>query len=156
MDDPIARFRKAHEELAKVLSGFSDEDLTTPGKVGNWSIREVMAHIAAWDSWGRRAIEARLTEDSLPAEMMAEAQNPDPFNERAAEAWKSYTAEQARAAFSQAYTDLMRFLETAPHEQLYRQIPRPNGKSTSPISTLTALARHKDEHSAQLEALLKQ
>jgi hypothetical protein len=154
MDDPIDRIQKSYDDLEAALARFSDEDLITPGKVGTWSVREVMAHLAAWHSWGRRAIEIRLTSDSLPAEMAAEAQNPDPFNAEAAAAWKSYDARQARAAFTQAYADLKHFLTTTPHEKLYRQITRPNGKTTSPVSTLSALAHHNNEHVAELEAML--
>jgi hypothetical protein len=86
MDDPIARFQKSHEELEAVIARFSDEELITPGRLGDWSLREVLAHIAAWDRWGQRVIEIRLTDDDLPADMKEEAQNPDPFNARAAEA----------------------------------------------------------------------
>jgi uncharacterized damage-inducible protein DinB len=154
MDDPVARFQKSQEELEAVIARFSDEELTTPGKEGDWSLREVLAHIAAWDRWGQRAIEVRLTNDDLPDNMKEEAQHPDPFNARAAEAWQGYDASQARAAFAQAYHDLISFLEATPPEKLYRQIPRPNGKTTTPTASLTALARHKDEHRARLEALL--
>lgn len=154
MDDPIVRIQKSYDDLEAALARFSDEELTTSGKVGTWSVREVMAHLAAWHSWGQRAIEIRLTSDNLPAEMTEEAQNPDPFNADAAIAWKGYDARQARAAFTQAYADLKHFLTTTPHDKLYRQIVRPNGKTTSPVSTLNALAHHNNEHLAQLEALL--
>ncbi len=154
MDESVARFQKSQEALAAVVERFSDEALLAPQQEGDWSLREVLAHLAAWDRWGQRAIEIRLTHDDLPAEMKEEAQNPDPFNARAAEAWRSYDAAQTRAAFTQAYQDLLSFLNSAPPEQLYRQILRPNGKTTTPTASLTALARHKDEHRARLEALL--
>jgi uncharacterized damage-inducible protein DinB len=154
MDESVARFQKSQEALEEVVGRFSDEALLAPRQEGDWSLREVLAHIAAWDRWGQRAIEVRLTNDDLPADMKEEAQNPDPFNARAAEAWRSYDATQTRAAFAQAYQDLLNFLNTTPPEQLYRQILRPNGKTTTPTASLTALARHKDEHRAHLEALL--
>ncbi len=154
MDDLLARFQTSQHNLEAVIERFSDEELTKPGQVGDWSLREVLAHLAAWDHWGKRAIELRLTQDELPAEMREEAQHPDPFNARAAEAWKGYDALQARAAFAQAYNDLINFLNATPPEQLYRQIPRPNGKTTTPAASLSALAHHKDEHRAALEALL--
>ncbi len=154
MDESVGRFQKSQEALEAVVGRFSDEALLAPRQEGDWSLREVLAHLAAWDHWAQRAIEVRLTNDDLPAEMKEEAQNPDPFNARAAEAWRGYDAAQTRAAFAQAYQDLLKFLNGVPPEQLYRQIPRPNGKTTSPTATLTALARHKDEHRAHLEALL--
>jgi len=156
MDDPVAQFQKSHEELAGVIARFSDEELTRPGKEGDWSVREVMAHIAAWDDWAKRAIELRLISDDLPREMVEEARNPDPFNARAAASWQGYDARQARAAFAQAYTDLIGFLHAAPHEQLYRQIVRPNGKITTPAASLTALTHHNDGHRASLEQALNQ
>ena len=156
MDDPVTRYRASHADLDALLTRFSDEDLTTPGKIGTWSVSEVMAHLAAWDTWARRAIEVRLTHDDLPPEMSEEARNPDSFNARAAEAWKGYTAAQARAAFSQAYADLTHFLETTPRDLLYRQIVKPNGRTTSPASSLSVLAQHNNEHRAQLESLLNQ
>lgn len=156
MDDSVARFQKSQQALEAVIERFSDEELTKPGQVVDWSLREVLAHLAAWDRWGQRVIELRLTQDDLPADMKEEAQHPDPFNARAAEAWKNHDAVQARAAFAQAYNDLISFLNTTPPEQLYRQIPRPNGKTTTPTASLSALAHHKDEHRAILEALLPQ
>jgi len=154
MDDPVTRYRAVHEDLEALFARFSDQDVIAPGNIGTWALRDVMAHLAAWDIWARRAIEVRLTADDLPAEMNEEARNPDPFNARAAEAWKGYTAAEARAAFSQAFADLEYFIQTTPHDQLSRQIVRPNGKTSSPVSTLVALARHSSEHCAELGRLL--
>jgi len=154
MDDPVARFQQSHEALAAVIARFSDQELTKPGTEGVWSARELMAHIAAWDIWTHRAIELRLTSDDLPAEMLEEARNPDPFNARAAEAWKGYDAAQARAAFDKAYADLIDFMSSTPHDKLYRQIIRPNGKTSVPVSSLSVLVRHNDEHRAHLEEAL--
>lgn len=154
MDDLVARFRQSHDELAAVIARFSDQALTKPGAEGDWSARELMAHIAAWDSWTRRAIELRLTSENLPAEMLEEARNPDPFNARAAEAWKGYDAAEARAAFDKAHADLVEFMSSTPPEKLYRQIMRPNGKTTTPVSSLSVLVRHNDEHRAHLEEAL--
>ena len=154
MDDPVARFRQSHEELAAVVARFSDEELTKPGAEGDWSVRELMAHIAAWDTWTQRAIGLRLTSDDLPAEMLEEARNPDPFNAHVAAAWKSYDAVQARAEFAKAHADLIGFITSTPHDKLYRQIPRPNGKTTTPVASLSVLTRHNDEHRAHLEEAL--
>jgi uncharacterized damage-inducible protein DinB len=154
MDDAIERFRQSREALNAVIARFSDEALSKPVSEGEWTIIEEMAHLAAWDNWARKVIELRLTQDEIPREMSEEARNPDPFNARAAAAWKGYTPSQARTAFLQAYQDLMDFVEHTPEDKLYRQIPRPNGKTTTPVASLKALVGHNDEHRARLEEIL--
>jgi uncharacterized damage-inducible protein DinB len=154
MDDSIERFKQSHEALNAVIARFSDEALSKPGGEGEWTIIEEMAHIAAWDSWAKKVVELRFTQDEIPREMVEDARNPDPFNARAAAAWKGYTPSQARAAFLQAYQDLMNFVEHAPEDKLFRQIPRPNGKTTTPAASLKALIGHNNEHRARLEEIL--
>jgi uncharacterized damage-inducible protein DinB len=154
MDDSVARFRESREALNAVIARISDDDLTKPGSEGEWTILEEMAHIAAWDAWARKVIELRFTQDEVPPEMSEEARNPDPFNARAAAAWKGHTPSQARADFAQTYRDLMEFVEHAPEDKLFRQIPRPNGKTTTPAATLKGLAGHNNGHRARLEELL--
>lgn len=154
MDDSIERFRQSREALNAVIARFSDEALSKPVNEGEWTVIEEMAHIAAWDDWVRKVIELRFTQDELPRELSEEARNPDPFNARAAAAWKGYTPVQARAAFAKAYEDLMSFVEHAPEDKLYRQIPRPNGKTTMPVASLKGLVGHNNEHRARLEEAL--
>jgi uncharacterized protein YukE len=154
MDDSIERFKQSREALNAVIARLSDETLSKPGGDGEWTIIEEMAHLAAWDTWVKNVMELRFTQDELPRELSEEARNPDPFNARAAAAWKAYTPGQARAAFVQAYEDLMDFVEHAPEDKLYRQIPRPNGKTTMPVASLKGLIGHNNEHRARLEEIL--
>ena len=154
MDDSIERFKQSREALNAVIARFPDDDLGKPGSEGEWTIIEEMAHIAAWDDWAKKVMELRFTQDEVPQEMLEEARNPDPFNARAAAAWKGYTPGQARTAFIAAYEGLMRFVEQAPEDKLYRQIPRPNGKTTTPTVTLKGLVGHNNEHRTRLEEIL--
>lgn len=44
-------------ELGAATRGLSLEELIEPNVVGTWSIKEVLAHIAAWEQEGARRIE---------------------------------------------------------------------------------------------------
>ncbi len=65
------RVERLAAELAEARDGFSaalermdPALLTTPGLVGDWSAREVVAHLAHWDRWATRCLE-RPTTDGL-------------------------------------------------------------------------------------------
>lgn len=45
--DQIERARQEFAELMNAIAGLDEDELTVPG-IGEWSVREVMAHIAGW------------------------------------------------------------------------------------------------------------
>lgn len=70
----------AREELSAALAAADPALLTTPGLVGDWSARELVAHLAHWDDWASTCLEA-LAADGLETlvtdEWDVDAQNAD-------------------------------------------------------------------------------
>jgi len=165
-EDVITQLRQSHQRLEAETRRFSDAELLRKGPawseesetaqtiLGEWSVKDVMAHIAAWEAWLQRAVDAWITQGDLPAEMRAEARNPDPFNARAVAAWAHLDAPAARAAFQDTFAKLMSYLESLDPNELYRPIPRPSGRSTTAANSVTAICGHNDEHCRQLSDLL--
>ncbi len=52
----IDSFRAEQAALEQVLAPLSEQQMTTPGVAGKWSIKDVLAHISAW----KRVFLARL------------------------------------------------------------------------------------------------
>jgi|GEM_PF-1557133 len=164
--DVVAQLRQSRQRLDAEIEQFSDEELLRKGSawgewntevvslLGEWSIKDLMAHIAAWDEWLKRAVDARIRTGTLPPEMRTEASDPDTFNARAAERWRGLDAPAARAAFHAAFADLLHYLESLNPADLYRPVPRPDGRTTSPASSVSAICAHNDEHCAQLGQVL--
>jgi uncharacterized protein (TIGR03083 family) len=153
-EDAVAQLRRSRERLDAEVAQFSDDELLRKGLIGEWSVKDLMAHIAAWDAWLARAVAARIQNGELPPEMLAEARDPDPFNARAVEQWQSLDAQTARAAFRDSFAELMRYLEPLNPDDLYRPIPRPRGGTTNAASSITAICAHNDGHCAQLGEVL--
>jgi len=42
--------------LQDAIAGLTDEQLTTPGVTGHWSVRDLMAHVAAWEEEALHAL----------------------------------------------------------------------------------------------------
>jgi len=45
----IDSFRAEQAALEQVLAPLSEQQMTTPGVAGEWSIKDVLAHISAWE-----------------------------------------------------------------------------------------------------------
>ncbi len=53
-----ADLEDAREQLLQSFAGLDDSLLNEPNVVGEWSIRDVVAHIATWDTWVRGVLDA--------------------------------------------------------------------------------------------------
>jgi hypothetical protein len=60
----LAELDAAREEVSVALAAADPTLLTVPGLIGEWSAREVVAHLAHWDDWGSTCLEA-VTEGRL-------------------------------------------------------------------------------------------
>ena len=45
----LAHIISARVALTSAIFGLSEEELTAPGAVGKWSVKDVMAHIGRWE-----------------------------------------------------------------------------------------------------------
>ncbi len=45
----LAHITSARVALTSAIFGLSENELTTPGPVGKWSVKDVMAHIGHWE-----------------------------------------------------------------------------------------------------------
>ena len=57
-DALVAELRREREGFYEALSAVAPESLTTPGLVGEWSAREIIAHLGYWAGYAVEAIHA--------------------------------------------------------------------------------------------------
>ena len=77
-EDLLARARTERDALALLWQGLSDEQMTRrPGPQPDWSVKDLIAHIAWWEqsacNWVSRA---------LSGEMLTRTETPDEINAR--------------------------------------------------------------------------
>lgn len=109
-------FRRISEErgrLIATLEGMSEEDLTTPGAAGHWSVKDVLAHISAWEEECLAALKALLAGKEWDVEYDIDHWNEQKYVERKGLAW-----EQVWEDFHRSYSQLCDLLLTTPPEKL--------------------------------------
>src|SRR5829696_1789629 len=67
--------RAERAALLKSISALHPVALDRPGVVGEWSIKDVLAHIAGWQGWMARALPIRLERGELPDELRVTEHN---------------------------------------------------------------------------------
>ena len=97
------------EELHASYAGLSDGQLQEPGVTGDWSVRDILAHIAVWD------MECR---DVLPEIASGRRRHPsddeedtDTFNARKTEEMRGMPIDAVREMLADSHRQLLDYLQ---------------------------------------------
>ena len=108
------RVRTAHRKLTDALEGLSEEEAGRVGLTNEWSIKDALAHISAWETEGElrlREIQAGTWQPQrLSHEMI------DEFNARAVTERKTRSFAELREEFDRAHSSLEEFIASLPDE----------------------------------------
>ena len=142
-----AALEVSREGFMSVLARVDPELLTAPGLVGDWSARELVAHLGYWAEWATRVVdhaaEGRL-EDLVTDEWDVDAQNAAVAREVAGR-----PMDEALDREAAAYEALLaRLRETDP---ALLDVVTPWG-ATVEGSVIENGSAHYDEHALQIRA----
>jgi uncharacterized protein (TIGR03083 family) len=106
--------RAAHGEMERALEGLSEEEATHPGLNPNWSVRDALSHVVAWEVEAANAIEGIRAGTYAPPRF--DKDSIDLFNEAAVGERRGRTFAEVRAEFDEAHRRLTGVLEALPEE----------------------------------------
>jgi Mycothiol maleylpyruvate isomerase N-terminal domain len=101
-------FAQTREELSAALANADPALLTAPGLVGEWSARELVAHLAHWNDWASRCLTAAVEgnlDGLVTDEWDVDAQNATVAREAAA-----LTMSEVRGREAESYERLASLL----------------------------------------------
>lgn len=108
------RVSEARERLVGVLDGLTEEQASRAGLNAEWSIKDALAHINAWELEGARIvteIQEGTWQPSRP-----DKQQIDDFNARVVEERRGRTLSELRAEFDAAHARMEEVVATLPDE----------------------------------------
>jgi uncharacterized protein (TIGR03083 family) len=107
-DRTIAALRSTHDDLAAVVAGLSDEQLTGPSGASEWTVAQVLSHLGSGSEIGLAGLRAAV--DGTPA--------PDQdFNPRVWDRWNAMTPQDQAGGFVEHDETLVAAYEAIPAEQ---------------------------------------
>lgn len=118
----LEKVREAHERLSRALDGLSEEEAAQTGVTSQWSVRDALGHVVAWEFKGADVIGDILRGDEPP---LIDNETIERFNAEMVAARRGRTLAEVRAEAEDAHRRLVEVLEQLPEEldessRLYR------------------------------------
>lgn len=150
--DATRKLDSAWGDLMRTIEGITTDDCEKAGVVGDWSIKDLMGHMAFWA--GRAANTMSCSAAGHPEDIqMGEGENwVDEWNEREYVARKDVPLAQVRAELMRDHKLATEALENAPEETLNQQL------NESPVGEYFAgdTYEHYEQHNQEIQAWQRQ
>ena len=101
-------------------AGLSDAQLMKPGVTGDWSVRDILAHVTTWEEEALTHLPLIL-EGGTPPRYSVTFGGIDAFNARMTEQKASLSLAVVRRQLDETHRRLIDFVQTAPEDPLSRE-----------------------------------
>ncbi len=116
----LAESQKEHEALDEFLSSLSPEQMTEPGMLGEWSVKDVLAHLYEWEqmvlSW--LAASQRGETPQVPADGYKWSQLPA-LNAEIREKHSGRSLDEMMKMYRGSYKQITETIESIPEEEMF-------------------------------------
>ena len=111
------RINAAWQDLQDAMGGLSDEEMLTPGAVGEWSVRDIIAHVTTWEEEALHALPIIVNGGKLPR--YASQGGIDAFNARQQAARRDVSLDRLRAEMAATHHRFLALIDRIP-ESAYK------------------------------------
>src|SRR5215207_5759711 len=146
LSDALAELGRTRAELLAAISGLDEAALDRKGVVGDWSIKNVLAHIAAWEAWVVEALPARVSTGVTPKDFRQRAEDEDRFNAEEVAEREELTPDEQLMELERTRAELLAYLHGLDEDALARTQPWDTWAGTLPEYLIEALRDHEAEH----------
>ena len=113
----IDKVDTAWNEFHASDAGISDEELLIPGVTGEWSIRDLIAHVTWWDTEALKHLPIVL-EGGTPPRYSVTYGGIDAFNAMKTEEKRGLSLDEVRREAEETHRRLLEYLRGVPPERL--------------------------------------
>ncbi len=144
----LARLAAERAELLWQILGLDERTLTQPPvfETGDWTVKDLLAHVAAWDRWQHGTMAALLAGEQPD---FAAAEDWDTFNAAAVQAWRGQTLVEVVTELRSARDSWVAWLQDVPLPSFFQTRKVEDWDWTFP-GCLAVQWEHDAEHAAQL------
>jgi uncharacterized protein (TIGR03083 family) len=105
----LTRIERAWDAFNQSCAGLTDASMLRPGVVGEWSVKDLLAHIAIWEDETMKALPLLLQGKRPPP-----YNGIDRFNAEQIAARSHLSLPEARQQLNETHRRLLTYLETLP------------------------------------------
>lgn len=109
--------------LKATLDLLSEEQLLVPGVIGEWSVKDIMSHIVAWEKVLIDRIEGVMSEQPLKYPPIMNDEDVNLFNSHIFIDNRLRPLSAVRLEFTMLYEGIVKVIETLDEDDLTRPVP---------------------------------
>ena len=144
------QMKDAREQLLASYEGLTDEEMREPGVSGDWSVAEVLAHVAAWDRATTEAFRLMLAGERPPF-LDLDDEGVEQFNQEQHSRHAGITPDEAVAELSAAREELLELLRETANIPMFAPAPGDESADLSIAACLDVQISHDQEHALMIE-----
>ncbi len=147
----LKRIQKEREAFEAALAGLTPEQMTAAGAMSEWSVKDILGHIAMWES--RLVTILYSNERGVPPKMLRGQASVDKVNAESFTDQRERPLDRVLADFHAVHTQLLKRLDTLTDRDL-SDPKRFKWMEGEPLEKLVAgdTFEHYAEHRAMIEA----
>ena len=115
----IEKLGKAWTALKESYAGLSDAQLLEPGVMGEWSVKDILAHVTTWEEEALSYLPLILTGGRPPR--YSQSGGIDAFNAQMAEHKRNMTLSEVLRHLEETHRRLLDYLHSVPEEHFTRE-----------------------------------
>lgn len=139
------------ERLLASIEGLSEEEMLEPGVCGDWSVRDILAHVAAWDRETTAMFEAML-QGERHYFLDLDEDGIEQFNQDRHVAAADLPVADAVAELSASRKALIDLIKGVDNAKLFAPAPGDEHADMSIAACLSTQIAHDEEHAEMIEA----
>ena len=119
-DQLLRRIDKAWSELTASYAGLSESQMLQPGVQGNWSVRDILAHVTTWEEEALEHLPSIL-EGRRPPRYSVAYGGIDAFNALMTKRKEGLSLSEVLHQLDNTHQRLIDLIESTPDDQLIRE-----------------------------------
>jgi Protein of unknown function (DUF1706) len=116
----LTRLDQAWEAFKASYAGLSDLELMEPGVTGDWSVRDIIAHVTRWEEEALRHLPLILNGGTPPRYSVTYG-GIDAFNAQTTEQKRHLSLSEVLRQQDDTHRRLIAFIQSAPEKQFIRE-----------------------------------
>ena len=118
----LARIEKAWRDFQQSYAGLSDSQMITSGVTGDWSVRDILAHVTTWEQEALTHLPTIL-QGRKPPRYSVTYGGINGFNRTMTEKKKALTLAEVRHELEDIHRQVIALIESVSEDQLRTETP---------------------------------
>jgi len=120
-NDLINLINKSRDRIEKKITSLDREQMLTPGVTGLWSVKDIMAHIVAWETLMQEWLDMIINEGNIPSQLAnpSEINWFDEVNEQIYQQNKDRPLDEVLSSFHNNKDVVLDYVSKLPEEVLF-------------------------------------